>query len=640
MKSTNKIIFVILIFYTVHVNAQEYRVGTSSCRTEPEQSLISLHLGGYGGPREGRFSLQWVEKELLPVISFIGGVSDKLYIISKGELLWRRNSENIGEWKTTSKVDNIIAITGLNGKLYAVNNDGELLETMASKIKWERIMSVDKSVACLTASGDKLYIANKTGDIKSMTVSTGNLNWTKVIPINGLISLAANGDDLYGLTDEGVIYKCKPGRKDARWIKAAYKNRVTIKEDIKHIAFAGNIIYGVDNNNKLYEGEHRSDNNLTARAMAIKNGEKTVLILTVDVCGLNDTYSGVIKKEIYERYKIPASAVFINSSHTHFAPVSQNWFTWQEPNQIPDSTYIYSILKNGILNAVDNAIEKMAPAQLFLGRGKADLGFNRSLKDHPELYDNAVDVLKVKYSDNTESYLFLAACHAVHSTAGKLHYTISANFPGVARNLVEERTGTSDAIFLQGTAGDINPKDNGAYITGEKLSNEVISVLSRQMTEIKGAISFYLDTINIPIKPWPKEEILALKAAIADKIGDVSAEKDIKWCDLMLKHYDNGTMPVSMPVYINTLNIGNWKLIGFSRETTTEYGLGVKKLWPDKLISVTGYTNDVSSYLPTTLHIKARNYEGYGSFFWYGMPNTFPENVEKTILGTIENLSR
>ena len=99
-------------------------------------------------------------------------------------------------------------------------------------------------------------------------------------------------------------------------------------------------------------------------------------------------------------------------------------------------------------------------------------------------------------------------------------------------------------------------------------------------------------------------------------------------------------MPKFMPVYVNTINIGNWKLLGFSRETTTGYGLGVKNFWPDKLISVAGYTNDVSSYLPTHMHIEAGTYEGKDSFFWYGMPNIFPVNVDETILNRVKSLER
>jgi hypothetical protein len=348
-----------------------------------------------------------------------------------------------------------------------------------------------------------------------------------------------------------------------------------------------------------------------------------------------------LKQEVFLKNHIPPEAVFLNFTHTHFAPVTQDLLTWQEHSQRPDSIYLNSIVKGGILKAIDDALKTMAPAELFFGRGTVDIGFNRSLKDHPELYDNAVDVIKVEYTKKkTNCYLFLASCHPVFSTAGALHYTISANYPGVARKLVEERTGTSNSLFLQGTAGDIDPKDNGEYITGEKLANEVLAVLNRPMTKLNGPVSYYLDTIKIPVSPWPKNEIIAFRSENIDKTGDVYAEKNVKWCDLMFKYYSEGTMPRSMPVYINTIIIGNWKLIGFSRETTTGYGFSVKNFWPDKLITVAGYTNDVSSYLPTHMHIEQGGYEGKDSFFWDGMPCSFPKNVDDTILNIVKSLER
>jgi hypothetical protein len=360
----------------------------------------------------------------------------------------------------------------------------------------------------------------------------------------------------------------------------------------------------------------------------------------VDICGLTGDFTGMLKNEILAKHHLPGSAVFINSSHTHFAPVAQNWLTWQEANQRPDSVFLYTIMKNGILSAIDKALASMAPAELWFGRGTTDIGYNRSLKDHPELYDSDVDVLKIAYSDRkSESYLFMAACHPVFSTAGKLHYTISANYPGVARKLIEERTGTANSLFLQGTAGDINPRDNGEYITGEKLANEVISVLNKPMTKIEGPLSFFIDTVNLSIKPWTQEEINIFREQNSGKTGDVYAEKNVKWCDLMTEYYRKGIMPESLPVYIHTLNIGNWKLVGFSRETTTGYSFGIKKQWPDKLISVAGYTDDVSSYLPTHMHLEAKNYEGLDSFFWYGQANVFPMEVDKIILGRVISLA-
>jgi hypothetical protein len=375
--------------------------------------------------------------------------------------------------------------------------------------------------------------------------------------------------------------------------------------------------------------------------MAIKNGDKTVVIINIDVCGLDDEFTGSVKEEIFRKTGIPGAAVFINSSHTHFAPVSQLWLTWQEANQRPDSIYLNQTIRKGLISSVEKALASMEPAELYFGRGTTDIGYNRSLRDHPELYDSSVDVVKVVFPlKNSESYLFIAACHPVFSTAGTLHYTISANYPGVARQLVERRTGTTNAVFLQGTAGDINPRDNGEYISGEKLANEVIAVSKRPMEKISGPITYFCDTINIPVTPWGREEIKAYRETNMVKTGDVYAEKNVKWSDLMIRSYDEGTMPSSLPVYVQTFNIGNWKLVGFSRETTTEYGFGVKNLWQGKLVSVAGYTNDVSSYLPTRKHLELKNYEGLDSFFWYGSPAVFPIDVYDIIIGDVRRLLR
>ena len=647
MKKINVLLISLTIIPFLSFSQSSYFVGTAQKCIEPDQSLISLHLGGYGAPRDGRFSLQWINKGEIgrgdrPVaITAMCGIKDKLFIISNNELSWVNPSANSLKWQKAGKVDNIRCIAGWKDKLYAINNNGDLLVGATGwSPKWQKIGSAKDAVA-LAVSDNKLFISDGKGSIWSAARSPKTLEWTKLDISGNVVSLTFNNGKLYGLTDEDVIYQYEPWKRFNKWLKIAYKNNQTIKEDIKSITILNNRLYGVSKDNILYLGEHRTEGNLTARAMAIKNGENTAVIVNVDVCGLNDTFTGMVKDLVYKKNHIPASAVFINSSHTHFAPVSQNWLTWQEPNQRPDSTYLYVTVKNGILNAVDDAVKLMAPADLYFGRGKTDIGYNRTLKDHPELYDSTLDVIKVSYKEkNKESYLFLASCHPVFSAVGKLHYTISANFPGVARKLIEERTGTSNSLFIQGTAGDINPKDLGEYIAGEKLSNDVITILDKPMQKLEGPISCFLDTIKIPITPWSKEKINEFRVENAAKPGDIVAEKNVKWCDLMMRYYEEGTMPTNLPVYVNTINIGNWKLVGFSRETTTPYGFGVKKMWPDKLVSVAGYTNDVSSYLPTHLHIEQKRYEGLDSFFWYGMPEVFPLNVEETILTKIKTLNR
>jgi hypothetical protein len=643
MKPIYFLLYIAILLISGKLSAQtEYFVGTSQVSIEPDQSLLSLHLGGYGLPRNGRFSLQWSAVCSLPEVTSLTQSGDKLYIVSKNELLLLTPENQYSKWEKAGPAEEIIAIAGAELKMYGINSKGELLETsLQGGIKWKKSGSIDRSATSLAVSQGFLYAANISGALWKGDLSKKSPEWKKSeLPV-GIVSLTANKGKLYAADKEGAIYKCEPSTGDLKWLKIAYRNGETIKEDIKYLALLYDRLYGISRSNILYMGGHRSEGNLTSRAMAIKKGDKTIVIINIDVCGLDDEFTGVVKEEIFKKTGIPGSAVFINSSHTHFAPVSQNWLTWQEANQRPDSIYLNQTLRNGLTGSVEKALASMEPADMYFGRGTTDIGYNRSLKEHPELYDSSVDVIKVVYPDrNSESYLFIAACHPVFSTAGTLHYTISANYPGIARQLVERRTGTVNSLFLQGTAGDINPKDNGENISGEKLANEVIAASNRPMEKISGPISFYIDTVNISVTPWTREEIKAYKEANISKAGDVYAEKNVKWSDLMLKYYDEGNMPSSLPEYIQTFNIGNWKLVGFSRETTTEYGFGVKDLWKGKLVSVAGYTNDVSSYLPNRKHLELKNYEGFDSFFWYGSPAVFPLDVYDIIMDDIKKRSR
>lgn len=637
--------FIIALIIAGGCHAQNiYNVGTSRVSIEPKNDLISLALGGYAAPWEGRFTLHWKKTDRIPHFTAITGVGDILFIINDGYLL-RKKIEANAKWEKITKTDNIKFLSGSKNLLLAVTLNGDLLlaKVNESNFKWNKINSIGIPIRTITVYRDVVYLADKKGNIWTCDISKKNsrLIKTDIEPLNTVIKLSANNKKLLALTEDGVIYQYVGKEFGNRWIKIAYKNNVTIKEDIHDFVMINNSIYGIDANNILYSGEHRSEGNLSAQAISINDGESTVIIIGLDVVGLDFSFTQLVKEEIFQNTGISPSAVFINSSHTHFAPVSQNWLPWQESNRHPDSTYLFETIKKAILDVVSESLENALPAEIYFGRGKTDIGYNRSLKDNPEIYDNDLDVIKVNYIDSKKvSCLFLAACHPVFSTAGTLHYTISSNYPGVARELVEKRTGSSFSLFLQGTTGDINPVDNGHYITGEKLANEVIAILQLPMEKISGTISHYLDQIDIPIQPKSTEEILEFKEQNMATTQDMISERNINWSNIMLQYYDNGTMPISLPVYIQTLNIGNWKLIGFSRETTSEYSLEVKKMYPFKLISVAGFTNDVSSYLPTNLHIEKKNYEGFDSFYWYGMPNTFPDTVKETILSFVKKQNR
>ena len=471
---------------------------------------------------------------------------------------------------------------------------------------------------------------DEAGDFPDGIVTTQSMK-------DDIISLTCDSQRQYALTSNGWLMQRPLGKKDAEWQRIGYNNGNTYTIDIKQIVFAKGKLYALASDGKWYSSRHSTTGDLSARTIAVRKGNSTVVITGVDVCGFEYSFTQSIKEEISRRRAIPSDAIMINASHTHFAPVTQKWTTWAKHSQLPDSAYLNHVVRKGIIQSIEEALDRMEPSYLYFGRDTADIGFNRRFKDEQALYDNTVDVVKVSSIDGQmKTLLFLTGCHPVYTDPTSGNFTVTANFPGYARSLIEEQTGAVNTVFLQGCAADIDPKEP-FKTTGKKLVGDVIRALNKKMEPVKGSINFDMDSLKIPVSPWTKEEIISFKnEAINGNLVHYLAERNIIWADMMLDNDEKDVMPKETTIYIQTFNIGDWKLIGLSREVTTEFGLAIRNILPHKKVSVAAYTNDVTSYLATDQHIREKTYEGYDSFFWYGQPSPFPEKTFDAVLEYIK----
>jgi hypothetical protein len=612
-----------------------YDVGTSTVSIEPTGETVSLALAGYAAPPLGRFTLTWEDKGQLPDALAIASVQDKLYLMNgKGEYAALEN-DDVKTLQPVGKGPRMLSAAEYRGGIYGVASNGDLLVNPKPVSEDWTTAGHIKGAMAIAAAGDHLYVAAN-GELLEGTISGEAIAWQKVGPAKDVVNLTSDGKKLYAVTSDNYLLQCYPGR--AEWLRIGYKNGETYTIDIKQVAYVSGKLYVLAADGHLYRSRHSTEGNMSARAMAIKKGRDVVVIAGVDVCGLDYSFTQSIKKEIARQRGIPMEAVMINASHTHFVPVTQNWQTWGKQCQYPDSTYLNKVVRAGIIRAIEEALDNMRPSYLSFGRDTTDIGRNRSLKGDLAIYDNDVDVLQAVSTDKKHnSLLFLTGCHPVTNDPSSGHYSVSANFPGYAREVLQ-KAGYENSIFLQGCAGDINPK-HPFKTSGLILATDVLRALTKGTSPVNGGISFKMDSVGIPVSPWPKEKVQAFRDENAPNMGTAPGGvvsdgpgRDARWADKMLNYYETKTMPAAMPVYIQIFDIGNWRLVGLSREVTTEFGLAIKNLWPEKKVSVIAYTNDVASYLATDPHIKAKDYEGYGSFFWYGQPAPFPEGVFDTVV--------
>jgi len=619
-------------------------VGTSSVTLEPDNSIFSLTLAGYGAPVEGRFTLEWIACGDAPAVDYLAGDGECLYAVdSEGGIRILENPLANGRWSTVESSLRVKFLTVMQGTLYAADETGAwfVAKPAARVITWKRLSSPVLQITSLTSVGKFLYATTSGDELFEGRVNGTRISWMPIGAAQTVIGMAGYKKRLFALTSNQLLWRRDASARDILWTKIGYNNGLIYDIDLQQIAVASDRLFAIGVDGRLYVARHKTQNNLTARALAVRKGAQTAVIVGTDLTGFDYAFINKVKSDIFRRTGIPADAVLINASHTHFAPVTQGWYSWQEPNQYPDERYMEEVVRPNIVKAVCEAVDRLKPANLRFGRGQSIIGANRCLSGEEALYDPTLDVVKVESTDGALSdVLFMASCHPVFRNAGVEGFTINGNYPSAAREFVMSGSNAANAIFLQGCSGDVNPIYDDFRTMGNILGDDVLKVLDRPMHAIEGEISCSLDSLLVEITPWSEDRIRQFRADNLPWIGDLESAKNVRWADIMLKKYREGTMPAVMPIYIHTINIGNWKLVGLSREAVTQYGIEIRRLWPDRLVSVIGYTNDVSSYLPAASHIKAHTYEGDNSFFWYSQPSLFPEDILDRVVRFIEQNDR
>ncbi len=635
----------ILSFFLASCNQNLYEVGSSVVSIEPTGETVSISLAGYAAPAMGRFSITWDDKGALDAIALCS-LDEALYIAAPNGDIILVDSEDLQKNKKIGSIPSIKFLAGLNGLLYAIDSKGNLLvSNPMTELKWEQVSNI-QGVTALTGSGENLYVSTKEGELLRGTVERKATHWVPAGNGADIISLAGDTERLYAVTKDNILLQRSVKKQDNEWQRIGYNNEATYTIDVKQITRTKERLYAIASNH-LYASRHQTEGTLSVRSMAIKKNKDVAIIVSLDVCGIDYSLTQTIRKEIAKRRNIPESAIFVNSTHTHFAPTSQTWITMGIQNHYPDSLYFNNVLTKAIIQSVEEALDNAAPSYLSFGRDTTNIGFNRSLRGDAALYDNAVDVIQATSADGkNKTVLFLTGCHPVSTDKKPEYFTISPNFPGFSRQIIE-KSGINTTLFLQGCTGDINPR--APYRTsGTDLAADVLRILEKEMNPIKGKITHYIDSIGIPVNPLDKEAIQSMRDNNIPNVrqnipgGCESSlpNRDVRWADIMLRYYGEGTMPKEMTIYIQTINIGDWKLIGLSREATTEFGIAIRNLWPDQKISVAAYTGEVTSYLATDPHIIAKDYEGEGSFYWYGQPATFPLGVFNTVVETVKQNNR
>ena len=619
----------------------EFNVGISRVSIEPTEETPSLTLAGYASPWEGRFSLRWdfiCDNELRSTAV----CGDSIIILdNSGNIYKELNNQGLEKHKKV-KLNNKIGcspslkkIAYFHGFVYGLLPDGKLVRAKLEKSleKWDDFPLRFK-VKNIVASSNYMYLFDESNFI--YTHEGFKIEENERLE-GEILDITSDSYFIYALLGTNEIYRIPLDLHSKEWLKIWYKNEENKVGDLNSIFYIDSHMCAASCDGNLYKSSHSSVGDLEINAWSIGEKRKKVVIVAADLCGLDKSFVDDVKQEIERRRGIDASSILINVSHTHFAPVTQSWATWQKPNQSPDSVYLMKVIRPRMIQAIEESLDNMVPSKLYFGRDTCAIGINRSLRGADAIYDNTVDVLIAESKvDKKKNVLFLTGCHPVFTDPEVNVYTLNANYPGYSRSLLEHNEKIGNTMFLQACAGDINPK-SPYKDTGSKLANSVNKILSGDLLPIKcSGISSHFDSIIPPVEEIvEKDDLMRFKREYEGQKGMI-AERNLNWANIQLNSIKNdGDLP-PMVVYYQTINIGNWKLVALSREVTSEYGVAIKNIWPNDIVSVIAYSNDVPSYLGTPPHVQARDYEGYESFLWYGQPFRFSDQAFSCIVDKIK----
>lgn len=370
---------------------------------------------------------------------------------------------------------------------------------------------------------------------------------------------------------------------------------------------------------------------LTANAIAFRQGSGSVVLVSVDLCILPDSFVRQTQQLFAQRTGLPAACLLLHSTHTHVAPSVFPLLTAQA-----DPRFV-SAVQTAILHAATRAVHKLAPGEIFSGTGSMEhMGWNRRamFKDgSSRMYSSSTDkafiglegprdpALPVLWVQDAKGTIqAIVVNFATHPNCLADESIYSADLPGEVRRQLQATFGPKVVVvYLTGAAGNTAPKildpldptqpwlgETGIRRSGLYLASEVGKVMAgttRPMTtpllRLKQAV------VNIPIRPWPKPG-----ARIDPFPWLTEFPHHRKYYEAAKANWPQ-IIAAESPVCVtlNVIRIGDTALCTNSAELFVEFGLQIRQKTPARVTFISELTDGYVGYVPTLKAYRRGGYE-------------------------------
>jgi neutral ceramidase len=384
---------------------------------------------------------------------------------------------------------------------------------------------------------------------------------------------------------------------------------------------------------------------LYTRAFTVYNETqgKRLAIITSDLVAYDAATLTAFRSRVEDETGVAPDDVIVAVTHTHSGPAYGSFYDFysSSPNtsESEKSASWGRELPSLLIAALKEAVASEARVEIALVSTEASISVHRRFIDplgevrlspNPTgITDSAVSILQATDVDNGRvvGTLINYACHPVVLCEDNLLY--SGDYPAYALDVIEQTTG-APALFINGTCGNINPRERGdfeaARALGAALAADVLQAVEATPRHTNLFISTEAKQVALPLKHATADAFdtytrTAEKAYAAHRNPEnfegkrlhdevVRARGIAERIGRRQRRLEGLTdSNGNLLVRIQTARLGPASVVALPGEVFVEFGLEIRRQAPGQLTFVLGYTNEAIGYVPTRNAYAEGGYE-------------------------------
>lgn len=376
---------------------------------------------------------------------------------------------------------------------------------------------------------------------------------------------------------------------------------------------------------------------------SLADGEK-VVIATIDYCWF-PSHRTVIElcDPLKAEFGLAQHQFLLVVTHSHAVPhIDQDLES--KPGGDKIANYRAKLI-HALREAVREAIATAVPSIMSWASGQCSLARTRDFPDpgtgqilcgpnphgHPD-QTLMVGRITSEATGKTVATLVNYACHPVSLGGG--NRSVSPDYVGSLREVLEAHTDGSPSMFLHGPSGNQTPRDSYAddpvvadangYIIGysslalllgllppgkqlvfkeAQSSGAPLAIWETRPYELDTTVDARMVHARLPSKSWPKLDEIDVAIAAASDRAALTRMTRLKQ---LVQNLDLGFRD-GFPIWV--VRLGQVIFVGIPAEAFTELQIELRRRFPDLAIIVTNDTNGTYNYLPPATYYGNGAYE-------------------------------